>query len=149
MRYSIGPHIYTPHSHAWYAVRSHFNAQRYKKIIISTNICRFKIFSLFLRSPIPLNLKFSIFNLVMKKAKIMALLEEYLDAPEAWSDNVMIAVEPASGDARLCDVEDADLDSSAIDYWQVMDLLRMSVENPGEWDIDPEAVDELIASYEE
>jgi len=85
----------------------------------------------------------------MKKSKIMALLEEYLDAPEAWSDNVMIAVEPASGDARLCDVEDADLDSSAIDYWQVMDLLRMSVENPGEWDIDPEAVDELIASYEE
>lgn len=83
----------------------------------------------------------------MKKEVIGALLDEYLEAPEAWSDNVMIEVNPQTGAARLCDAEEADTDSDTLDYWDVMDLLRMSTERPGEWEADPEALGEMLATY--
>lgn len=82
------------------------------------------------------------------REKIEALLQEYLDAPEAWSDSVVIEVNPASLDARLRDEEEVDMDSDVFDYWPVMDFLLMSVENPGEWKVDPEAVSELVSSYD-
>lgn len=81
------------------------------------------------------------------KNKVIKLLEEYLDAPEAWGDNVMIEVNPANHEVRLNDDEDVDPDASDLDYWPVMDLLQMSVSEPGQWDIDADAVDELVASY--
>lgn len=84
----------------------------------------------------------------MIKKKIMDILNEYLEAPEAWSDNVMIEVDPGTLDCRLFDGEDTDLESSDKDYWEVMDLLSMSVSNPGEWEIDPAAVEEMASEYE-
>lgn len=81
------------------------------------------------------------------KDKIEALLEEYLEAPEAWSDNVMIEVNPATGDARLAEVDETEIETSPLDYWSVMDLIQMSVENPGEWEIDKDALAELLSSY--
>ena len=84
----------------------------------------------------------------MIKEEVKALLEEYLEAPEAWSDNVMIEVDPKTLDCRLYDEEEADVEASEKDYWEVMDLLSMSVEDPGRWEIDSEALDELVASYQ-
>ena len=84
----------------------------------------------------------------MIKEEVKALLEEYLDAPEAWSDNVMIEVDPQTLDCCLYDGDDADLEASDKDYWEVMDLLSMSVDGDGTWEIDPEAIDELAASYQ-
>ncbi len=81
------------------------------------------------------------------KKKVEKLLKEYLEAPEAWSDNVMIEVTPDSKEICLNDDEEVDVDNSALDYWPVMDLLQMSVENPGEWEIDPDAVNEMVESY--
>ena len=81
------------------------------------------------------------------KNKVIKLLEEYLDAPEAGGDNVMIEVNPADREVRLNDDEDVDPDASDLDYWPVMDLLQMSVSDPGQWDIDTDAVDELVAAY--
>ncbi len=81
------------------------------------------------------------------KKKVEKLLKEYLEAPEAWSDNVMIEVNPDSKEICLNDDEEVDVDNSALDYWPVMDLLQMSVENPGEWEIDPDAVNEMVESY--
>lgn len=80
--------------------------------------------------------------------EVKALLEEYLDAPEAWSDHVMIEVNPQTLDCRLYDEEDADIESSEKDYWEVMDLLSMSVDDSGKWEIDPEALNELAATYQ-
>lgn len=85
----------------------------------------------------------------MIKEEVKALLEEYLEAPEAWSDNVMIEVDPSTLDARLVDEDEVDPESSEKDYWEVMDLLSMSVEDPGKWEIDPDALEELTASYGE
>lgn len=80
--------------------------------------------------------------------KIKALLEEYLEAPEAWGDNVMIEVDPANPEsARLYDGDTDSIDDSPLDYWDVMDLLTMSVEHPGEWEIDSEAVADMAAEY--
>lgn len=83
----------------------------------------------------------------MLKDKIEALLEEYLEAPEAWSDNVMIEVNPATGDVRLADVDEEEIETSPLDYWSVMDLIQMSVENPGEWVIDKDALAEMLSAY--
>ena len=83
----------------------------------------------------------------MIKEEVKALLEEYLDAPEAGSDNVMIEVDPATLDCRLFDEDDVDVEASDKDYWEVMDLLSMSVEDAGAWEIDPDALDELAAAY--
>lgn len=81
------------------------------------------------------------------KKELERLLKEYLEAPEAWGDNVMVEVDPLAKTVRLNDDEDIDLETSSNDYWPLMDLLQMSVENPGEWEIDPEAVAELLSSY--
>lgn len=83
----------------------------------------------------------------MIKQKVKSLLKEYLEAPEAWSDNVMIEVDPDTLDCRLYDEVDTDMEASDKDYWEVMDFLSMSVENPGSWEIDSDALDELSASY--
>lgn len=83
----------------------------------------------------------------MKRETITRLLEEYLEVPEAWGDNVMIEIDPATQEARLSDDEDIDMDNSSFDYWPVMDLLQMSVDNPGDWQIAPDAVDELLSNY--
>ena len=83
----------------------------------------------------------------MIKEEVKALLEEYLDAPEAWSDNVMIEVDPYTLDCRLYDEEDSDVEASDKDYWEVMDLLSMSLDDPGKWEIDPDALDELAETY--
>lgn len=80
--------------------------------------------------------------------KIKALLIEYLDAPEAWSDNVMIEVDPTNpASARLYDGDADGIEDSPLDYWDVMDLLTMSVADPGQWEIDPAAVAEMAAAY--
>lgn len=84
----------------------------------------------------------------MIKEEVKALLEEYLDAPEAWSDNVMIEVDPQTLGCRLFDEEGVDVEASDKDYWEVMDLLSMSVDDAGAWEIDPDALDELAASYQ-
>lgn len=84
----------------------------------------------------------------MIKESVKALLKEYLEAPEAWSDNVMVEIDPTTLDCVLYDGDDADVENSDRDYWDVMDLLEMSVENPGEWEIDPAALDELALTYE-
>lgn len=84
----------------------------------------------------------------MIKEEVKALLEEYLDAPEAWSDNVMIEVDPQTLDCRLYDEDDTDVEASDKDYWEVMDLLSMSVDGDGAWEIDPEALDELASTYQ-
>ncbi len=84
----------------------------------------------------------------MIKEEVKALLEEYLDAPEAWSDNVMIEVDPKTLDCRLYDEDDSDVEESDKDYWEVMDLLQMASDDSGAWEIDPEALEELAATYQ-
>ena len=84
----------------------------------------------------------------MIKNKIMDILNEYLESPEAWSDNVQIEVETASKKMRLADDDDIDEASEKYDYWPVMDFIYMSVDNPGAWEIDTDAVGEMAAEYE-
>lgn len=109
----------------------------------------FGIFINFVVSKLSLKkLNHSINYINMIKEEVKALLEEYLDAPEAWSDNVMIEVDPQTLDCRLYDEDDADIEASDKDYWEVMDLLSMSVDDPGRWEIDRDALDELAASYQ-
>lgn len=81
------------------------------------------------------------------KKKIKKALLEYLEAPEAWGDNVQLEVNTADGSVRLNDDEDVDEDSETLDYWPVMDLICMSVENPGQWEIDPDALEEVAETY--
>ncbi len=82
------------------------------------------------------------------KNKITDILREYLEAPEAWSDNVQIEVDTAAKTLRLVDDDNIDEESDTYDYWPVMDFISMSVDAPGAWQIDMEAVEEMAAEYE-
>lgn len=77
------------------------------------------------------------------RAKIAALVADYLECDQAWSDSPMIEIDPTTMTMRIVD-EEAD---EALDYVDMMDLLHMSVENPGEWEADNEAIDSLAESY--
>lgn len=75
--------------------------------------------------------------------KIATLVADYIECDQAWGDSPMIEINPGSLEMRIVDEE---LDP-ALDYVDMMDLLRMSVENPGRWEAEPEAIDSLAGSY--
>lgn len=76
--------------------------------------------------------------------RIAALVAEYLKCDQAWGDNPMLEINPETFAMRIAEEEE----NEALDYVDMMDLLHMSVENPGQWEADPEAIAELASSYD-
>lgn len=80
------------------------------------------------------------------QALIIDAVEEYLDGEEGYGDNVMVEIDPVSKAAGLndsADVEGFDSDNGKV-FVPVMDLVKMSLETPGEWVVDSDAVDAII-----
>lgn len=74
------------------------------------------------------------------KAAIMAAVEEYLEVTEAW-DDAMLAVNAATGEARLIELEEAADLPDDIDEYDIMEFIQMTPE--GKWIADTEAIDEV------
>lgn len=72
------------------------------------------------------------------KKKIEELVKEYIVQDEAYDDNAQIAVNPATGEARLMDGEEAEELSDDWTIISAMDLVEMTPE--GTWRPDPEAI---------
>lgn len=80
------------------------------------------------------------------QALIIDAVKEYLEGEEGYGDNVMVEIDPVAKTAELndtADVEGFDSDNGKV-YVPVMDLIKMSVDNPGEWIVDTDAVDSII-----
>lgn len=76
---------------------------------------------------------------------IAGAVKEYLAMEEAYGDDAVLAVNPATESVELLEEEPADAETSPIYYVRVMDLVRMSAAHPGQWQADSEAIADLAA----
>lgn len=79
----------------------------------------------------------------LKKA-VVAAVSEYVAATEAW-DDAQLAVDTATGTARIVEEEDAETLPDSIDIYDIMDLVEMDSE--GVWKPDMESIDGLVSGY--
>lgn len=87
-------------------------------------------------------------SVLEKKEKLRHSLnnavKEYLENEEAYSDNVQLEINTATLEVALAD---PDQDLPGCDYYQVMDLVKASTDNPGSWEVDEDAVSSVVAEY--
>lgn len=75
------------------------------------------------------------------KEKIEKLVKEYIEQDEAYDDNAQIAVNPATGEVRLMDGEEAE---ELPDDWTIISVMDLVEMNPdGSWRPDPAAIAEF------
>ncbi len=72
------------------------------------------------------------------------LVEEYIEAEEAYSDDVQLQINTTTWEMEIADPEN---DLPNCDYYPMMDLVKMSAANPGEWLPDNDAIEEVAAEY--
>lgn len=72
------------------------------------------------------------------------IVEDYIAGEEAYSDDVQLQINTLTFDMEIVDPEN---DLPDCDYYPMMDLVRMSTENPGQWEPDPDAIAEVAAEY--
>lgn len=76
--------------------------------------------------------------------EITGIVREYIAGEEGYSDDVQLEINTTTWDMDIADPEN---DLPNCDYYPLMDLVRMSVENPGRWEPDPEAIESVAAEY--
>ena len=76
--------------------------------------------------------------------RVREMVEEYISAEECYSDDVQLEINTTDWSM---DIADPDNDLPDCDYYPIMDLVKMSVDNPGKWMPDEEAIQSLCAEY--
>lgn len=76
--------------------------------------------------------------------RLTNLVEDYVAADEAYSDDVQLQINTLTWEMDIVDPEN---DLPECDYYPMMDLVSMSSENPGEWVPDNDAIEEVASSY--
>lgn len=81
--------------------------------------------------------------------RLLTAVEEFIAGEESYDDNAQISIDPATGTVALIagDELPEDTDSSALDYYDVMDMVMMSPDEPGKWLPDNEAIASVAADY--
>lgn len=74
--------------------------------------------------------------------KVNEAVADYISAAESYGDNAQLLINPVTFEVAVEDDEQPDLDS--ID---IMELVEMSPENPGDWIADKEAISLLADEY--
>lgn len=72
------------------------------------------------------------------------LVEEYTAAEEAYSDDVQLEINTTTWEMDIADPEN---DLPNCDYYPMMDLVKMSASNPGQWEPDNNAIVDIAAEY--
>lgn len=75
---------------------------------------------------------------------LTSLVREYIAEEEAYTDNVQLQINTLTFEMEIADPEN---DLPDCDYYPMMDLVRMSVSNPGSWEPDPDAIADVAAEY--
>lgn len=76
--------------------------------------------------------------------RLTDLVKEYIAEEEAYTDNVQLQINTLTWEMEIADPEN---DLPDCDYYPMMDLVKMSVENPGQWETDTDAISEVAAEY--
>ena len=75
---------------------------------------------------------------------VTELVKEYILDEENYSDDVQLEINTTTWEMDIADPEN---DLPGCDYYPVMDLVKMSVSEPGKWIPDDEAIESLAAEY--
>lgn len=76
--------------------------------------------------------------------RLTELVNDYIAEEEAYSDDVQLQINTLSWEMEIADPEN---DLPGCDYYPMMDLVKMSAENPGQWEPDAEAIESVAAEY--
>lgn len=71
-------------------------------------------------------------------------VEDYISAEESYSDDVQLEINTTDWSMDIADPEN---DLPNCDYYPIMDLVKMSVDDSGKWEPDMEAIESLAAEY--
>lgn len=81
---------------------------------------------------------------------LRAAVAEYAAAEESYGDDPYVAVDTTTGEVRLLateEVPETDADGEeGTDYYPLLDLARMDLDNPGRWIADEEAIESIADS---
>ncbi len=78
------------------------------------------------------------------KKRLEDMVLEYIAEEDAYSDDVQLQINTLSWDMEIAD---PDNDLPDCDYWPMMDLVKMSATEPGKWEPDKAAIEEVAAEY--
>lgn len=76
--------------------------------------------------------------------RVREIVEDYIDGEESYSDDVQLEINTTDWNMDIADPEN---DLPNCDYYPVMDLVKMSVTEPGQWEPDEGAIESLAAEY--
>ena len=76
--------------------------------------------------------------------KIREVGEDYIAGEEGYSDDVQLEINTLNWDMDIADPEN---DLPDCDYYPLMDLVKMSVDEPGRWEPDMAAIESVAAEY--
>ena len=76
--------------------------------------------------------------------RIRETVEEYIDGEESYGDDVQLEINTTDWSMDIADPEN---DLPNCDYYPMMDLVKMSVENPGKWEADEASIESVASEY--
>lgn len=76
--------------------------------------------------------------------RLRETVEDYIAGEESYSDDVQLEIDTTDWSMDIADPEN---DLPNCDYYPMMDLVKMSVDNPGKWEPDEEAIASIAAEY--
>ena len=76
--------------------------------------------------------------------RLRAVVVDYIEGEESYSDDVQLEIDTTTW---AMDIADPENDLPNCDYYPMLDLVKMSVENPGKWEPDEAAIESVAAEY--
>lgn len=76
--------------------------------------------------------------------RLNELVKEFIAQEEAFSDDVQLQINTVNWEMEIADPEN---DLPNCDYYQMMDLVKMSAVHPGHWEPDTDAIADVAAEY--
>lgn len=76
--------------------------------------------------------------------RIKDTVEDYIAGEENYSDDVQLEINTVNWEMDIADPEN---DLPDCDYYPILDLVKMSMEQPGKWEPDMEAIESVAAEY--
>lgn len=76
--------------------------------------------------------------------KIREAVEDFIAGEEGYSDDVQLEINTTDWSVDIADPEN---DLPNCDYYPMMDMVKMSVSNPGRWEADEAAIESVAAEY--
>lgn len=77
-------------------------------------------------------------------ARVKEVVEDYIAGEEGYSDDVQLEINTTDWSM---DIADPDNDLPNCDYYPLMELVKMSVDEPGRWLPDEAAIESVAAEY--